>query len=143
MRRTQATVQVASIKSKSRHEQFWPNRGILVSCSSASNQCFTASQTGDSILFASASYSFLHNFFPPVLPLFLKLVLLQNPLTSRATVVDCSDRQNGAATPPPKPTPIPEPKLKPDVRPGKVSCQLLRHLRKARQRQQRFDNHAQ
>ena len=43
---------------------------------------------------------------------------LQNPLTSRATVVDCSDRQNGAQVP--KPIPIPEPKLKPDVRPGKV-----------------------
>ena len=43
---------------------------------------------------------------------------LQNPLTSRATVVDCSDRRNGAQVP--KPIPIPEPKLKPDVRPGKV-----------------------
>lgn len=42
----------------------------------------------------------------------------QNPLTSRATVVDCSDRQNGAQVP--KPIPIPEPKLKPDVRPGKI-----------------------
>lgn len=41
-----------------------------------------------------------------------------NPLTSRATVVDCSDRQNGAA--PPAPVPMPKPKLKPDVRPGKI-----------------------
>lgn len=46
---------------------------------------------------------------------------LQNPLTSRATVLDCSDRQNGAVTPAPGPVPIPEAKLKPDVRPGKVS----------------------
>ena len=44
---------------------------------------------------------------------------MQNPLTSRATVVDYSDRQNGAAAP--TPVPIPEPKLKPDVRPGKVT----------------------
>ncbi len=43
---------------------------------------------------------------------------VQNPLTSRATVVDCSDRQNGAHVP--KSIPIPEPKLKPDARPGKV-----------------------
>lgn len=76
----------------------------------------------------------LSPFLPDMfVPLFLKLVLLQNPLTSRATVVDCSDRQNGAATPIPKPASIPQPKLKPDVRPGKVSRQLLRSLSMTKQ----------
>ena len=50
-----------------------------------------------------------------------RVAALQNPLTSRATVVDCSDRQNGATTPALRPAPVPEAKLKPDVRPGKVS----------------------
>ncbi|KAL3144400.1 hypothetical protein ABBQ32_004152 [Trebouxia sp. C0010 RCD-2024] len=50
----------------------------------------------------------------------LNVVILQNDLTSRATVVDCSDRQNGATTPMPKPVSLSEPKLKTDVRPGKI-----------------------
>lgn len=72
--------------------------------------------------------------------LVLTLVHLQNPLTSRATVVDCSDRQNGAATPLPKPTPIPEPKLKPDVRPGKVSHHSRRQRWNTTQLQQQVDD---
>ena len=49
-------------------------------------------------------------------------LLLQNPLTSRATVVDMTNRQNGAMAPKPQAVPIPEPRLKPDQRPGKVCC---------------------
>lgn len=54
---------------------------------------------------------------------------VQNPLTSRATVVDCSDRQNSAQVP--KSIPIPEPKLKPDVRPGKVPLLAVCRLKSA------------
>lgn len=78
--------------------------------------------------------------FCPVVALVLILLHMQNPLTSRATVVDCSDRQNGAASPLPKPTPIPEPKLKPDVRPGKVSHHLLRQQWNPSQHQQQVDD---
>ena len=53
-------------------------------------------------------------------------LFLQNPLTSNATVVDLSNRQNGAEIP--KPQPIPEPRLKPDQRPGKVSRPIA-HIR--------------
>lgn len=81
----------------------------------------------------------LHNFLPCVAHVSI-LVHMQNPLTSRATVVDCSDRQNGAATPLPKPTPIPKPKLKPDVRPGKVSHHLRRQRWNTTQLQQQVDD---
>lgn len=127
-------------QSKSKHEQSSPNRRVFVPCPSASKQYFTASQAGGTLLSASTWQLVFTYISLTCVALVLTLVHLQNPLTSRATVVDCSDRQSGAATPLPKPAPIPEPKLKPDVRPGKVSHHLLRQQWKTTQHQQHIDD---
>ena len=113
----------------SRNERFYSTSRLFLSCSPATQAVFTAAKTSRSCtppatwacqLLGATAESYTHIAYSSI-----DCILhccMQNPLTSRATVIDCSDRQNGAQVP--KAVPVPEPKLKPDVRPGKVTaCQ--------------------